>query len=183
MLLMLIDDINKALDNNCFFSALSLALTIPDICGKAEYPNDNTTARYKKWYSEYVGKYEINPEQNDKDMPYLSADIVYNLRNNFLHQGAPKTEKVDEFKLIVEDKKEFNSLIDMGCVHRDSNGICITEYSVNVRRLCFIICANAKAYYNENKNKFNFFNCTIIKYDENASTPFNIIYNQKTFEI
>lgn len=40
MLLSLIDDMNKALDNDCFFSALSLALTLPDICGKAKYPTD-----------------------------------------------------------------------------------------------------------------------------------------------
>ena len=45
MLQRLIDDINKALDNDCFFSALSLALTLPDICGKAKYPNEKSSKK------------------------------------------------------------------------------------------------------------------------------------------
>ena len=49
---------NKALDNDCFFSALSLALTLPDICGKAKYPTDGNKKRFIAWYDEYVGAYE-----------------------------------------------------------------------------------------------------------------------------
>ena len=53
MLLRLIDDMNKALDNDCFLSALSLALTLPDICGKAKYPDEKSTKkRYIDWYDE-----------------------------------------------------------------------------------------------------------------------------------
>lgn len=37
MMLQLIDDVNKALDAECYFSALSLVLTFPDVCGQAEY--------------------------------------------------------------------------------------------------------------------------------------------------
>ena len=33
----LIDDINKALDAEAYMAALALALTLPDICAKAEY--------------------------------------------------------------------------------------------------------------------------------------------------
>ena len=35
----LIDEIYVNMNNNCFLTALSTALSIPDICGKAEYPN------------------------------------------------------------------------------------------------------------------------------------------------
>ena len=58
MLQTLINDMNKALDNDCFFSALSLALTMPDICGHAKYPTEpSSKKRYTAWYDEYVGAY------------------------------------------------------------------------------------------------------------------------------
>ena len=69
MIKRIVDDINKALENNAYFAALSLALTLPDVCGKAEYPNDGTGKRYKKWYDEYVGKYEKCPCDNCKKSP------------------------------------------------------------------------------------------------------------------
>ena len=54
MMLRLIDDVNKALEAESYFSALSLVLTFPDICGKAEYPQEKSTAkRYKNWYDEW----------------------------------------------------------------------------------------------------------------------------------
>lgn len=37
MLIKLVEDIERAIEHECYFSALALALTLPDICGKAEY--------------------------------------------------------------------------------------------------------------------------------------------------
>jgi len=173
LLLMLIDDINKALDNNCFFSALTLALTLPDICGKAEYPESKTSERYKKWYEEYIEKSE---KYGVQALPYLSSNVVYSLRNYMLHQGTVYTDKINEFALIVEDKKEWNSLTEMGGVITDSHGNTTTRYSVNVRRLCFLLCTYAKTYYNNNREKFDFFSCRIIKYDDTMPQPFTQIY-------
>ena len=42
----------------------------------------------------------------------------------------------------------------------------IREYKVNIRRLCLRICSTVKGYYNENKNKFDFFNFKIVDYDK-----------------
>ncbi len=39
MILRIIDEIEKALNHDLYFAALNLALTLPDICGKAEYPS------------------------------------------------------------------------------------------------------------------------------------------------
>lgn len=41
----LVEDINRALDNDAYFAALSLALTLPDICGKAKYPTEKSTKK------------------------------------------------------------------------------------------------------------------------------------------
>ena len=87
MIYRIIDEINKCLDNECFISALMTALTLPDICGAIEYPNDGTAARYKKWYREFIGQYETHGE--DDNMPYALADVIYDLRCSLLHSGNP----------------------------------------------------------------------------------------------
>lgn len=162
MLQRLIDDMNKALSANCYLAALSIALMLPDICGKAEYPDLKVGERYKAWYEEFVGKYEIPPVPegwpDDTKMPYLSGEVVYSLRNFFLHQGTPNIEpqkikaeenKIDKFALVIESKNEFD-------IYSDASGIwngSIRTYRVNVRRLCLIMGANASAYYEDNKTK------------------------------
>ena len=180
MIQRLIDDINKALDNDCFFSALSLALTLPDICGKAKYPNEkSTTKRYIDWYDEYIGAYEQCPGEEGK-MPYLSGEVVYSLRCSFLHQGNPNIErekiqeeccKVDHFTLLTEKKKKFNVLSDSANISEQFfNGKQLGEthrrYEVNVRRLCFILSACANGYYREHPEQFNFFDFSIVDLDE-----------------
>ncbi|MFR0968762.1 MAG: hypothetical protein ACLSEV_05645 [Coprococcus sp.] len=39
----IVDDIRAALDHDLYFAALSTSLTLPDICGKAEYPNEKSS--------------------------------------------------------------------------------------------------------------------------------------------
>lgn len=41
----IVDDIRAALDHDLYFAALSTALTLPDICGKAEYPNEKSSKK------------------------------------------------------------------------------------------------------------------------------------------
>ena len=58
----LVQEIRKALENELYFVALSSALTLPDICGKAAYPDERSSRkRYISWYDEEIGKYEKNP--------------------------------------------------------------------------------------------------------------------------
>ncbi|MDO5332137.1 MAG: hypothetical protein Q4E99_05600 [Bacillota bacterium] len=180
MLQALIDDLNKALDNDCFFSALSLALTLPDICGKAKYPKEKSSKkRYTDWYDEYVGACEQCPGEEGK-MPYLSGEVVYQLRCSFLHQGNPNIDKnkiqeecckIDSFVLLTEKKKDFNFLADSASSSEDSfnaqaQGNAYRCYEVNVRRLCFILSACAGAFYKENPELFNFFDFKIVDLDE-----------------
>lgn len=171
MMLRLIDDVNKALEAECYFSALALALTFPDICGKAEYPLKRTTDRYKDWYDKYIGKYEQCPcEQcRDKPMPYLSGEVIYSLRNSLLHQGTPgidvdkiidENNKIDSFDLVIESKKPFDIYSDAASISKG-----VKSYRVNVRRLCLILCLSARSYYETNRDKFDFFRYSVIDWD------------------
>lgn len=176
----LIDDINKALDAEAYMAALSLALILPDICAKAEH-NNNTKERgnktsYIEWFDEHIGRYEKSPQkdENELSMPYLSGEVIYQLRCSVLHQGTPNIDKcriqdesckIDNFSLIVEKQNPFNIYSDGASV--SSNRIDSTNlrsYSLNVRRLCLIITSTVKNYYKENKDKFDFFDYQI--YDQ-----------------
>ena len=182
MMLRLIADVNKALEAESYFSALSLVLTFPDICGKAEYPQEKSTAkRYKNWYDEYIGKYEQCPCEHCQNtpMPYLSGEVVYSLRNFLLHQGTPNIDvlkikndnnKIDCFELVIESKNSFD-------IYSDASGILngsVRTYRVNVRRLCLILCNSVRSYYEENKDKFNFFKFTIIDWDNEIEKMKNL---------
>lgn len=135
MMLQLIDDVNKALDAECYYAALSLALTFPDICGKAEYPQEKSTRkRYKDWYDEHIGESEQYPCEQCKNipMPYLSEEVVYSLRNSLLHQGTPNIErdnikndsnKIDNFALVLESKKPFDIYADSAGIHYDNGSL------------------------------------------------------------
>ena len=176
----LIDDINKALDAEAYMAALALALTLPDICAKAEYGDTlRNKERYIKWFDEYIGKYEICPrEEGEECMPYLSGEVVYSLRNNVLHQGNPNIDntkikeevnKIDKFSLVIEKKNKFDIYADASSLTKDLTSIQpkeVRSYRVNVRRLCFIISSVAKNMYAKNKDKFNFFNFEIIDWDK-----------------
>lgn len=182
MLLRLIEDINNALDHGAFFSALALALTLPDICGKARYPDEKSSKkRYIGWYDEYVGAYEQYPGEEGQ-MPYLSGEVVYSLRCSFLHQGTPNIEKekiseknckIDHFSLLIEEKNPFDIYGDEACLDQiqDYDGKTKTvtrSYQVSVRRLCMILTLCAQGYYKEAPDRFCFFDYEIVNHTEDS---------------
>lgn len=182
MILKLIEDVNKALDVECYFAALALALTFPDIYGKAEYPKEKSnTKRYKDWYDEYIGEYQQSPNEKDREikMPYLSGEVVYSLRNSLLHQVTPNIDvdkiknnnnKIDCFELVLESKKPFDIYGDSAAIHNNT----VKSYRVNVRRLCLILCLSVRAYYEANRDKFDFFHYSIIDWDSEVNKMRNL---------
>lgn len=181
MVIKLIEEINTALSHNLYFAALSLSLTLPDICGKAEYPDKSSTNRYKLWYDEYIGKYEKSPSvEGAPDMPYLSGEIVYNFRSSLFHQGNPNLDNdeykkrhnqkdcpIEHFKIVIETEKPFKIYGgEVGTLTIDNDGVEHREYRVSVRRLCMILCLASENYYKNNKGKFTFFNYSVLDWDK-----------------
>lgn len=185
----LIEEIQKALKAELYFSALTLALTLPDICGKAAYPElQNGKKRYIKWFDEHIGDFEKPPEfpypPSDKEMeidkkflsaakelPYLSGKVMYSLRCSVLHEGNPNINheqcQIDEFSLIIEKEKPGHFYSGDSAERRtDCMGNNSCFYRLNLRGLCRKLCAVADTYYKENKEKFNFFNYSIVDWDE-----------------
>lgn len=161
-------EIETCLDNRCYLAALALALTVPDICGKAEYPLAGNGKRYRDWYQEHIGKYEIVEDEHFSGMPYLSGDLLYQLRNSFLHSGNPNVDandihneqcKVDRFALWYGTSPMGGMSSKLEC----PNGKTQKEYIMSITVFCRKIVAVARAYYEENKGKFDFFKYELIE--------------------
>lgn len=100
-----------------------------------------------------------------KKMPYLSGEVVYQLRNSFLHQGTPNVDKnkirnesnkLDKFTLIIEKKNEFDIYADASSVGMERS------YRVNIRRLCLILTLTAKGYFETHEDEFDFFEFSVL---------------------
>lgn len=160
-----IEDIEFCLENERYISALSLALTLPDICGRAEFPSKKTSVaeRYIKWFNQFMTPYKKSISPYSYDMPYLSGELVYNLRNALLHSGNPNITKsdvkeelckVDKFELMIG--KTYTGDTSMVAYGKNMS-VVKSEYTVNVYLLCTRLCHVAKEYYLNNKDKFDFF--------------------------
>ena len=184
----IIEEIQKSLKQENYLAALTMALTLPDICGKAAEPSLGTGARYKKWYKDNVVLHEktSDPHEADMpycgaDMPYLSEEVIYQLRNSMLHQGNPNVDaksireeqcKIDEFILFVDEPYDSGLSVvsyEKELNEKELNGKKLNEkklkitnrkLEVNLVLTCNRICEAAKEYYESNTKCFDFFNYT-----------------------
>ena len=180
----LIKEINQCLDNGCVMAGLSLALTLPDICGKAIYPElKKPSVRYIKWFDEYIGQYEHNNKHMRVGIPYLNGELVYSLRNSIIHQENPNIDckkfGIIYFELLYQ-QNEGASVITGSSeseIDKDENGndkAKNKKFTVNVRDLCWKICRLAEVCYSEDKDKFNFFNYNLVDIDYRTRHSFGI---------
>ena len=114
-----------------------------------------TSKRYKQWYDEYVGQYEKPPVMHQShgstrvlndDMPYMSGEIIYSLRNCFLHQGTPNIEKekiqeerckVTHFTLtIASPMSGTSSSVSRNCFMKEES----RTLEINIVNLWFKLC-------------------------------------------
>lgn len=170
----IIKEVNQCLDNGCVMAGLSLTLTLPDICGKAMFPNLKPSDRYITWFDEYIGQYEHDDERVRVGMPYLSGELVYSLRNSMLHQGNPNIEGEKHgfiyFELLyreIEGACSPASSVEAQIIE-DENGeekAVNKKFSINIRELCAKVGKLAEIYYKKNKEKFNFFNYNLVNTD------------------
>jgi len=155
-----VGDIRRCLENECWFAALSLALALPDICGMAEFPDRTVTERYITWYDRHVGQELCSDGMADRT-PYPSGEVVYNLRNTFLHQGSPtinsdkvKTPRnqVDQFILMLGDGSKIHTM----AMAVETLDTAVRTLLVDVSFLCGALCDAAESYSREHPEAFHF---------------------------
>lgn len=179
----IVREVNACLDNGCCIAGLSLALTLPDICGKAYYPQLGNKRRYIKWFNEYIGQFECDEEGAEVGIPYLSGELVYSLRCSLLHQGNPNI-KENEFGIVYFEliyRQQEGSHVFCGSsqaqIIKDENGndkAINKELSINVRNLCWKICRLAEVCYKKDKDKFDFFNYNLVDTDYHTRNLFGM---------
>ncbi len=157
-----LDEIEKTLERKCYLAAVTLALTIPDICGKIKYPNEKVGYRYKKWFEDYVEIYYVDHNGWDNinkraKNPYFTSDMCYSLRCELLHAG---TINIENFGKIDKQKYEMDfsfRLMVHGC---DSYGHSTSGekdgkinrkniVTLEVVKFCKSIVSSAKKFYSE----------------------------------
>jgi len=160
MIRLYVRDVRQALAGECWFAALSLALALPDICGMVEFPGASVAERYIGWYDRYVGR-SLSGDGVADQTPYPSGEVVYNLRNTFLHQGAPTVvgEKVkearnrlDRFTLMLGDGTRLHTMA-MTVNVRD---VAVRTLVVDATWLCATLCDSAESYYRGHSGDFDF---------------------------
>ena len=139
-----IEDIKKALQAEAYLSALALALTIPDICGKLQNPTARVGARYRQWYEENL------PELHTH---FFSSHNCYKLRCAFLHEGrnpdASELESIAEFTLCYGKYIRYGESTFLGEL------VC-RSIQVDIPQLCNAMCNAARAFYEKYHDQYNF---------------------------
>ncbi|SNU08207.1 hypothetical protein SAMN06297422_11646 [Lachnospiraceae bacterium] len=158
MINLYIKDIRKSLENECYYSSLSLALMLPDICGMVEYPNKDVGERYIKWCDTFLCPFLYG--DGNKGM---SGETIYNLRNVYMHQGSFKLDsgkvknkenRIDKFILVVgSSEKMYEFTISLS--DKKGNNLHRAEM-INANYLCLSICECVQQYYDANMEKFSF---------------------------
>ena len=113
-LVLIIGEIEKAIETKSYLAALHMALSIPDMLGKLAYPK-SVKDKYIKWFDENVRNitfgylYSENPLGVSDDGPKMCGEVCYALRCKLFHEGVndikTKTKvRINEFVLSFTDE-------------------------------------------------------------------------------
>jgi hypothetical protein len=81
------DAVVRSVETQNWFSAIALALTLPDICGALETPREQNGVRYKRWFKQWMEPtYSVVIPVIGPHV-FLSADNCWALRCSYLHAG------------------------------------------------------------------------------------------------
>ena len=130
-----------AVANENWYGALIIALILPDICGKIEFPTKPTNQRYPEWYDKYViHKYELGDCYREDGTVFMSGNDCYALRCALLHEGHQdlRTQKANK-KL-----QKINFVIPKSEINRHKINFSNIEFQLEVDKFCLDICAGAE---------------------------------------
>jgi hypothetical protein len=103
-----VDAARQCIESKNWYAALTLALTLPDICSSLEDPGPGKVfKRYVGWCRKYLEpKFTRDIGNPPKSMTFLSAEDCLHARNSIVHEGSPI---VDNKKRVKIDRFEFFS--------------------------------------------------------------------------
>ena len=90
----LVKEINTCLKNDLQIAALTMALTLPDTCGKAYSPKGRNGERYANWYDDFIAT--PKRKRGGIDGAVISGKLVYKLRCAMLHESNPGVDGAED---------------------------------------------------------------------------------------
>lgn len=87
-----VTSINKSLQTENWYAALSMALTVPDICGWLVEPKAGSQKRYEAWFDKYLLA-EYKSPFHGPQFTFLSGSDCYALRCAYLHEGTDDVQR------------------------------------------------------------------------------------------
>lgn len=90
MMLRFTSAVRKSLETHNWYGALAVTLTLPDICGKIDYPEIKSRERYARWFDEHLKPYYTTVNHRRVNV-FLSGSDCYALRCSYLHLGGDDT--------------------------------------------------------------------------------------------
>ena len=82
----LVDAVRTSVKAGENYSALALALALPDICGKIADPVSGSQKRYREWFNAWMAQKYVLPVAGAPHT-FLTGDDLYALRCAYLHEG------------------------------------------------------------------------------------------------
>ncbi|QFH65064.1 hypothetical protein FR773_10120 [Leclercia adecarboxylata] len=119
-----VDSIRKSIQDRNWYSAIFMALTMPDICSSIEDPYEERVGfRYRKWFNSYL------QESYKLSLIEFTAEDCYQFRCKCLHQGITRREGFEEF--------EVSETLNGSVIHMNSfNGV----IQIQVSQFCEDMC-------------------------------------------
>jgi hypothetical protein len=105
------NSIRISLEAGDWYGALMTALTLPDICGRMENPEEGSNRRYARWFTEWVEPDYTMDSFGDKHI-FLSGNDCYALRCCLLHEGGEN----------IEEQRARDALDNFHFIEPPSNG-------------------------------------------------------------
>ncbi len=112
------NSIRKSLETENWYGALVMALTLPDVCGRLENPNQFSKERYVEWFKKWLQpKYTCGVGADQEEHVFLHGADCYALRCSYLHEGSASIE--DQKIRRVLDSFHFTKPVQGLCVHKN----------------------------------------------------------------
>lgn len=153
--------IANALESKNYFGALFMALTIPDICGYLETPQEQPGKRYRRWFSKNL-KYKYFPDSMYDllrvNVPDMFKDFPDNIKEEMKQQPVGQYAFTDNmcWKLrnsVLHTGSSFSGKLSFHLTNGDAHcNVFDGVLQISVTRLCKDICDAFDKWADENKN-------------------------------
>lgn len=157
-----IADIKNALSNKTYIAAISLALTLPDICSQIEHKtSESSKTNYINWVDGHFPPEYFNTCFNGFEEQTFTGNMCYSLRCSVLHSGSTDVKStrlqvsVDKFVLTKPGDDKYYKGYTYSEETQDDGSMIKTTY-IAIDYLCECLCDVAEEFYNNWPDKAAF---------------------------